>query len=132
MTRSAELTQFAIEHWREAGREAALLAQTVDISGWHSDAKLALMTLANLFAEAADKMAEGATTQAEQTATPGMNTGLGIVLLDEPESCGVTTFADRGEVVLSFDARPGADFSQVIIGLTPRQAQQLLMRLSLN
>jgi hypothetical protein len=66
----------------------------------------------------------------EPPGTPGANTGLGIVLMDEPAGVGVTTFADNGEVLLTFNARTGADFSQIIIGLSPRMVVELTLRLS--
>lgn len=50
----------------------------------------------------------------------------GIVLIDEPESVGVTTFADNGEVLLTFNCRPGGSCGQVILGLSPYQAMELI------
>ena len=64
--------------------------------------------------------------------TPGAVLPGGIVLVDEPESVGVATFADNGEVLLTFNAGPGADFGQIIIGLTPNQAVQLVERLQVH
>ena len=63
------------------------------------------------------------------TATPGSILPGGIVLIDEPASVGVTTFAANGEVLLTFNSRPGAECGQVIIGLSPHQAMQLIQRL---
>lgn len=51
---------------------------------------------------------------------------LGINIIDEPESIGLTAFADTGEVLLTFNARPGSECGQSIIGLTPNQAVQLI------
>ena len=62
-------------------------------------------------------------------ATPGSILPGGIVLMDEPDSAGLTTFAANGEVLLTFFARPGGDCGQVIIGLTPNQAVQLIQML---
>jgi len=62
-------------------------------------------------------------------ATPGSILPGGIVLIDEPAFAGVATFAANGEVLLTFNCRPGGDCGQVIIGLTPRQAVQLIERL---
>ena len=61
--------------------------------------------------------------------TPGSILPGGIVLIDEPAHVNVTTFAANGEVLLSFDCRPGDHCGQVIIGLTPNQAVQLIERL---
>ena len=58
--------------------------------------------------------------------TPGAFLPGGIVLMDEPASCGVATFAANGEVLMTFNAREGGDCGQVIIGLSPRQAMQLI------
>lgn len=60
---------------------------------------------------------------------PGTILPGGIVLVDEPEHCNVTTFADRGEVLLTFNSRDGGNVGQVIIGLTGHQALQLIQRL---
>lgn len=60
--------------------------------------------------------------------TPG-SIFAGIVLIDEPASLGVTTFANNGEVLLTLNNRPGGDVSQVIIGLTPNMAIQLIQAL---
>lgn len=60
------------------------------------------------------------------SATPGSILPGGIVLIDEPQSVGVSTFASNGEVLLTFNTRPGGDCGQVIIGLTPNQAMQLI------
>lgn len=60
------------------------------------------------------------------TATPGSILPGGIVLMDEPASAGVGTFAANGEVLLTLNARPGGNCGQVIIGLTPNQAMQLI------
>jgi hypothetical protein len=61
--------------------------------------------------------------------TPGSILPGGIVLIDEPAHVNVTTFADNGEVLLTFNTRPGGECGQVIIGLTPHQALQLIERL---
>jgi hypothetical protein len=53
----------------------------------------------------------------------------GIVLVDEPAGVGVTTFAGNGEVLLTFNLRPGGDCSQIIIGLSAHQTLQLIDRL---
>lgn len=63
------------------------------------------------------------------TPTPGSILPGGIVLIDEPASVGVTTFAANGEVLLTFNNRPGGECGQVIIGLSPYQAMQLIERL---
>jgi hypothetical protein len=63
------------------------------------------------------------------SSTPGSILPGGIVLIDEPASVGVTTFAENGEVLLTFNSRPGGDCGQVIVGLTPNQAVQLIERL---
>jgi hypothetical protein len=63
------------------------------------------------------------------TSTPGSILPGGIVLIDEPAHVNVTTFAARGEVLLTFNTRPGGNCGQVIIGLTPNQAMQLVERL---
>ena len=51
------------------------------------------------------------------------------MLIDEPAHANVTTFAGAGDVLLSFNTRPGGDCGQVIIGLTANQALQLIERL---
>lgn len=61
--------------------------------------------------------------------TPGSILPGGIVLIDEPAHASVSTFATNGEVLLSFDCRPGGDCGQVIIGLTANQAVELIRRL---
>jgi hypothetical protein len=53
----------------------------------------------------------------------------GIVLIDEPAGCAMNTFAGTGELLLSFNCRPGGNCGQVIIGLTAWQATQLIERL---
>ena len=53
----------------------------------------------------------------------------GIVLIDEPAHCNVTTFAAQGDVLLTFNTRPGGECGQVIIGLSAHQAVQLIERL---
>jgi hypothetical protein len=63
------------------------------------------------------------------SSTPGSILPGGIVLIDEPEHVNVTTFANNGEVLMTFNARPGGDCGQVIIGLTPSQTMQLIERL---
>jgi hypothetical protein len=65
----------------------------------------------------------------KMSSTPGSILPGGIVLIDEPAHVSVTTFAGNGEVLLTFNARPGGDCGQVIIGLTPNQAMQLVERL---
>ena len=59
------------------------------------------------------------------TPTPGSILPGGIVLMDEPASIALNTFGDSGEVLLAFNARPGGDCGQVILGLTPNMALQL-------
>jgi hypothetical protein len=61
--------------------------------------------------------------------TPGTILPGGIVLIDEPAHVNVTTFAANGEVLLTFNTRPGGNCGQVIIGLTPHQTLQLIERL---
>lgn len=56
----------------------------------------------------------------------------GIVVMDEPENLSVTTFAATGEVLLTFNARPGGDCGQVIVGLTANQLLQLIERLQVH
>jgi hypothetical protein len=65
---------------------------------------------------------------------PGFDTGLGIVVVDEPATVSIQTFAlgpnpgpdpDVG-VMMVFNARRGAPFSQVMIGLSPQQTLDLL------
>lgn len=63
------------------------------------------------------------------TAAPGSILPGGIVLIDEPAHVNVTTFAENGEVLLTFNCRGGADISQIIIGLSPMQTVQLVERL---
>ena len=63
------------------------------------------------------------------SSTPGTILPGGIVLMDEPAQAGVTTFAANGEVLLTFNARPGGDCGQVILGLSPNQCLQLIERL---
>jgi hypothetical protein len=63
------------------------------------------------------------------TATPGSILPGGIILIDEPAFAGVTTFVANGEVLLTFNMRPGADFGQIIMGMTPHQTLQLIERL---
>ena len=63
------------------------------------------------------------------SATPGSILPGGIVLIDEPAHVNVTTFADKGEVLLTFNCRPGGNCGQVILGLSPHQAMQLVERL---
>jgi hypothetical protein len=64
-----------------------------------------------------------------ERSVPGAILPGGIVLIDEPAHANVTTFADRGDVLLSFNTRPGGNCGQVIIGLTANQALQLIERL---
>jgi len=49
----------------------------------------------------------------------------GILLIDEPKSVGVGTFGN-GEVLMNLVCREGGDVSQVILGLTPHMAMQLI------
>ena len=63
------------------------------------------------------------------TSTPGAILPGGIVLIDEPAHVNVTTWADRGDVLLTFNTRPGGNCGQVIIGLSANQALQLIERL---
>lgn len=65
----------------------------------------------------------------EKPATPGSILPGGIVLIDEPAHCNVTTFAARGDVLLTFNTRPGGNCGQVLIGLTGNQVLQLIERL---
>ena len=68
--------------------------------------------------------------RANKPGNPGVLLPGGIVLVDEPAHCNVTTFADRGEALLVFNARAGAEnIGQVIIGLTGNQVLQLIQRL---
>ena len=53
----------------------------------------------------------------------------GIVLIDEPAHANVTTFESNGDVLLTFNTRPGGNCGQVMIGLTAHQALQLIERL---
>lgn len=62
------------------------------------------------------------------TGTPGTIMPIGIVLIDEPATIGITTFAN-GEVLMTINARPGGNCGQVIVGLTPNQAMELIRRL---
>jgi hypothetical protein len=66
------------------------------------------------------------------TFTPGRILPSGTVVIDEPASIGVTTFADNGEVLLTFHTRPGGNCEQVIIGLSARQALQLIEQLLIH
>lgn len=61
--------------------------------------------------------------------TPGDIMPGGIVLIDEPASVGVATFAANGEVLLTFNCRGGGTCAQVIIGLSAHQNLQLIERL---
>lgn len=63
------------------------------------------------------------------SATPCSILPGGIILIDEPAFAGVTTFAENGEVLLTLNLRPGGDCNQIIMGLTPHQAIQLIERL---
>ena len=64
--------------------------------------------------------------------TPGNILPGGIVLIDEPVHVNVTTFAGNGEVLLSFETRPGGNCSQIIMGLSPNQAVELIRRLHVH
>jgi hypothetical protein len=85
------------------------------------------------------------------TSTPGSILPGGIVLIDEPAHCNVTTFADivgyvdatgpgppaarrsePGDVLLTFNTRPGGNCGQVIIGLSPSQTLTLIERLQMH
>ena len=61
--------------------------------------------------------------------TPGTILPGGIVLMDEPAHVNVSTFVASGEMLLTFNARPGGNCGQVIIGLSGNQALQLIERL---
>lgn len=61
--------------------------------------------------------------------TPGTYTPFGIVLMDEPESVSVTTFGSDGSVLLTLNARPGGNVSQLMLGLSPAQVLGLIERL---
>lgn len=63
------------------------------------------------------------------SALPGTILPGGIVLIDEPAHVNVMTFAERGDVLLTFNTRPGGNCGQVIIGLSANQALQLIERL---
>jgi hypothetical protein len=63
------------------------------------------------------------------TGTPGSLMPGGIVLVDEPAHANVTTFTHNGEVLLTFNMRPGAEIGQILIGLTANQTLQLIARL---
>jgi len=63
------------------------------------------------------------------TAFPGSILPGGIVLIDEPAHVNVTTFQDTGDILLTFNTRPGGNCGQVIIGLTANQTMQLIERL---
>jgi hypothetical protein len=60
---------------------------------------------------------------------PGLWLPFGLVMADEPTNVGITTFAENGEVLMTFNMREGGNVSQVIIGLTPNQAMELIRRL---
>lgn len=68
----------------------------------------------------------------QKPATPGSILPGGIVLIDEPAHCNVTTFAEAGDVMLTFNTRPGGNCGQVIIGLTGNQVLQLIERLNMH
>lgn len=74
-------------------------------------------------------MSDDAIRRANEPGEPGKVLPGGIVVIDEPAHCNVTTFADRGEVLLVFNTRRGAEVGQVIIGLTGNQVLQLIDRL---
>jgi hypothetical protein len=63
------------------------------------------------------------------SSTPGSILPGGIVLIDEPAHVNVTTFAENGEVLLTFNCRSGADLGSIMIGLSPCQTVQLVERL---
>jgi hypothetical protein len=63
------------------------------------------------------------------SSTPGIILPGGIVLIDEPAHCNVTTFAVTGDVLLTLNTRPGGNCGQVIVGLSANQALQLIDRL---
>ena len=60
---------------------------------------------------------------------PGSILPGGIVLIDEPAHVNVTTFGGSGDVLLTFNTRPGGNCGQVLIGLSAQQALQLIERL---
>ena len=64
-----------------------------------------------------------------EPSTPGSILPGGIVLIDEPAHVNVTTFVDCGDVLLTFNTRPGGNCGQVIIGLSANQTLQLIERL---
>jgi hypothetical protein len=64
--------------------------------------------------------------------TPGSILPGGIVVIDEPEHVNVTAFADTGDVLVTFNTRPGGDCGQVIIGLSANQVVELVRRLRHN
>jgi hypothetical protein len=64
-----------------------------------------------------------------RAATPGTMLPGGIVLIDEPAHVNVTTFADTGDVLVTFNTRDGGNVGQVMIGLSANQAMQLIERL---
>ena len=68
----------------------------------------------------------------EKPSTPGTLLLGGIVLIDEPAQAGVTVFGGEGDgsALLTIITRAGGEIGQVIIGLTPNQAVQLIERLS--
>lgn len=75
-------------------------------------------------------MSDDAIRQANQKpSTPGTILPGGIVLIDEPAHVNVSTFAGAGDVLLTFNTRPGGNCGQVIIGLSANQALQLIERL---
>ena len=65
----------------------------------------------------------------QMKATSGSILPGGIVLMDEPAGVGIATFKPNGEVLMTFNARPGGTVGQVIIGLSPNQVLQLIDRL---
>ena len=65
----------------------------------------------------------------EYVSHPGKILGGFLLTADEPEHVNVTTFANTGEVLLTFNLRPGADLGQIMLGLSPHQVLQLIERL---
>jgi hypothetical protein len=60
---------------------------------------------------------------------PGTMFPFGLVLIDEPASIGVNTFASSGEVLMTINCRNGGNCTQVIVGLSANQTIQLIKRL---
>lgn len=56
---------------------------------------------------------------------------MGIAMIDEPAHVNVTTFGD-GTLMLVFNTRDGGDLGQIMIGLSPNQAVELIRRLQVH